>query len=1680
MVFQLKLTVFTLLVGMLICTPQAYTQETPAELAPQKISFNCDEVPLVFCPADFKACPGASTLPSNTGYAVAEPGDIFCDQPLLMFEDSILSTGACPGAVIIQRTWTATDPKRADLTSSCVQIIDLTDTDAPIFLNCPNDTTIAPNSGCMASFTWEPPYVMDFCGRLTLDVTHTNGNKFPLGETDVVFTARDACGNVAQCSFTITVEGECCDLPPIIVCPGDYSGCPGDSIHPKRIGKPRVMPGRPSCATPEVTWRDDTISMGACAGAFTIERTWTARDPHDKSLMVTCIQTITLEDDQVPFLLGCPGTITVDSDEDCKAIVDWIPPRAVDNCDSVLVTSTHMPGDTFEVGTTVVTYVATDACGNTKNCTFEVVVIQKCCNENPIIVCPPDFYDCPGASTDPGVTGYATAMPGGPYCDTPLVRFEETIIDEGPCPNAKVIKRLWIAEDPKDPDLRSTCLQYITLKDTTPPTFTRCPQDTTLSPNTGCEAVVSWDFPLVIDNCGLAGVMRSHEPGDTFPIGNTTVVFTATDNCGNTSTCSFIITVLDDCCNKPPIVICPPDYVGCLKTSTDTSLTGVAIAQKSHPTCDEPLLSFSDDTVQTGPCPGQFLIERTWVAQDPNTPALRAECIQTLSLEDKDNPFFWECPNDTLVLPNLGCKAVVTWIPPVAMDDCGLTSVTSTHVPGDTFDQGNTTIIYTAVDACGNDSTCSFVITVDGNCCDMPPVILCPMDHTGCINSSTDPSVTGQATAMKAKPICDEPVLTYIDDTLSAGPCNGQYHIERIWTATDPNDNTLKASCIQNLILKDETSPLLTNCPTDTAVSPNVDCEAVVTWSMPNATDNCGPITLTSTHSSGDTFQLGITVVTITATDACGNVSTCSFEVIVKDECCTTPPIIDCPADFVACPGTSTDPTISGIATASKGGTYCEAPIVSYSDDTLSTGPCPGQYLIARTWTATDPKDASLTSDCTQQIKLEDLVAPMPQNCPNDITISPNLGCEAIVDWTEPSATDNCSSVTISSNYEPNDTFAIGVTIVIYTFTDACGNASTCGFNIIVLDDCCNKPPIVDCPSNFVGCIFSSLDPMVTGQPTITKGHPSCDEPVLTFNDDTISAGPCNGQFVVERTWTATDPNDGNLSASCTQSLELRDDEAPMLFDCPSDTTVMSNLSCEAIVSWLEPTAVDDCGMVTITSTHSPGDTFEVGITVVTYTATDGCGNFITCSFDVIVDGDIFILDCPNDTIIQNPAFPDGDYVYWTPPVVTECEPNCPDSIPGFIFMGERNGHRYFCSLYSATWEDARRDCAGVGGYLAVMNTASENSYVASKLMGRTAYIGLSDRNVEGQFEWVNGDPLSYTNWAPGQPDDANGIQDHVELAPSGFWNDQYAHVRNEFVCEIPCYDVRQIGGPGNGEFFNCGTTTVTYVANDAGGNSDTCSFEVTVDCSGYKPLCAVAGLNSQENWIESVTLANLYNQSGDNDGYGDYHNLCAEVENASSEELCMEIGYGGATRNVFWKVWIDYNEDQDFEDIGEEVFEGYGNTTLCGHISFPDNMDIRTTMRIGISHGAWPNPCGVILSGEYEDYCIKIESGQALSFDAEKEGIRSEGIIETLETKVVEIFPNPANSRVAIRAKGQLPVQFRIVDTYGQTILINDWRGIKNIEHIDLKDWPPGQYFTILGYQDGSTKTKSFIVTED
>lgn len=155
------------------------------------------------------------------------------------------------------------------------------------------------------------------------------------------------------------------------------------------------------------------------------------------------------------------------------------------------------------------------------------------------------------ASTLPFNTGIASAVDD---CDpSPAITYADMFIP-GICVNGGSIDRTFIATD--NCGNTSTCLQVISVVDNIPPVISNGPVDITVTASgpSPCSMYVSISIPSAMDNCD-PNVLLSNDynftadASDVYPEGSTLVTFIATDECGNTSTHSFMVVV--NC--QPPV-----------------------------------------------------------------------------------------------------------------------------------------------------------------------------------------------------------------------------------------------------------------------------------------------------------------------------------------------------------------------------------------------------------------------------------------------------------------------------------------------------------------------------------------------------------------------------------------------------------------------------------------------------------------------------------------------------------------------------------------------------------------------------------------------------------------------------------------------------------------------------------------------------------------------------------------------------------------------------------------------------------------------------------------------------------------------------------------------------------------------------------------------------------------------
>ena len=216
---------------------------------------------------------------------------------------------------------------------------------------------------------------------------------------------RSACSGNAE-SFTITVYPFRANCPDDVVVSADDGKCTA-TFTP--------TPPTFECSPQTLTWSMSDGSSGTGnIGSYAFETgtttvTYEAED--DQGNTSACSFTVTVTDEEAPVISDCPGDFNVPMDAgECGAVISWTEPTANDNCDGVVaLTRTdgtgYNSGDLFPSGTTTISYLATDAAGNTSTCSFNIVVAPD--DEPPVWICIEDQEVCAPAGSPYTMIGTA-------------------------------------------------------------------------------------------------------------------------------------------------------------------------------------------------------------------------------------------------------------------------------------------------------------------------------------------------------------------------------------------------------------------------------------------------------------------------------------------------------------------------------------------------------------------------------------------------------------------------------------------------------------------------------------------------------------------------------------------------------------------------------------------------------------------------------------------------------------------------------------------------------------------------------------------------------------------------------------------------------------------------------------------------------------------------------------------------------------------------------------------------------------------------------------------------------------------------------------------------------------------------------------------------------------------------
>ena len=664
--------------------------------------------------------------------------------------------------------------------------------------------------------------------------------------------------------------------------PGWGAGGGGGSFNagtsPTNTGGVRAGDGQIviSYTLPLVITQTAGLSSGSTFPIGTTTNTFLVTDPSGNT--ATCSFDVTVTDNEPP-VANCvaPFTLQLDATGNASITPADIDNGSTDNCG---IASLAVSPSTFtcaDVGPNTVTLTVTDVNGNSSTCTTVVTVED---NVAPTAV-------CMDITIDLDADGNATITPAdvdGGSTDACGIASLSIDVDTFDCSDVGPNNVVLTVTDVNGNS--SQCTAIVTVQDVTEPIIA-CPADiVAVAEPDICGITLTYSDPIALDACGVASVVLTSglPSGSVFPVGVSTVEWTATDVNGNSSTCSFTVTVTD---TTPPVAVCQ-DITVPLDATGNATITVADVDGGSFDNCAIDTISIDIDTFDCSDVgPNDVTLTVTDIYGNVSS------CIAVVTIEDVTAPVA-VCQNITVQLDATGTVTInPADLDGGSTDVCGIDTA-AYSVDIDTFDcsnVGDNPVVLTVTDVNGNTATCTAIVTVED--ITEPDVV--------CQDITVELDENGLATI-----VADDVIASNTD---ACGIFNtsidiSEFNCDDIGTpvlvtvfSEDVNGNI--STCTAEVTVVDLLAPVVT-CPADQTVDPGgaSDLYEVPDYLLTGeatAIDNCtDPLVITTQDPApGTLLSEGTYTVTITAEDESGNIGTCTFELTVDSTLGTNDPKFD-------------------------------------------------------------------------------------------------------------------------------------------------------------------------------------------------------------------------------------------------------------------------------------------------------------------------------------------------------------------------------------------------------------------------------------------------------------------------------------------------------------------------------------------------------------------------------------------------------------------------------------------------------------------------------------------------------------------------------------------------------------------------------------------------------------------
>jgi hypothetical protein len=1143
----------------------------------QTITIDDDTDPTASNPAPINGqC--ASDVPAPDVSVVTDEADNCTSDPVVAHVSDVSDGNSCPET--ITRTYSVTD--------DCGNSINVSQT---ITIDDDTDPTADPLPAIDVQCAADVPAVdindvqnaADNCTANPV-VVHvsdvSDGNNCPEVITRT-YSVTDDCGNSINVVQTITIDDDtdptADPLPAIDVqCAADVPA----------VDITDVQNAADNCtANPVVAHVSDVSDGNTCPEVIT--RTYSVTDDCGNSINV--VQTISIDDDTDPTADPLPA-IDVQCAADVPAVDINDVQNAADNCTAnPVVAHVSDVSDGNSCPETITrTYSVTDDCGNSINVSQTITIDD---DTDPVAICKDITVPLDGTGN---------------------VSIVAADIDFNSSDNCGIVSRSIDISDFDCDDLgpnlveltvtdacgnSSTCTSTVTVEDNISPVLT-CPSDR----NEDVDLFDNFTIPdytslaTVSDNCTASPLLSQLPVAGTVVNGVGTIhtiTITATDSEGNSSQCSFDITLVDPFTLS---ITCPGDQTEDLDLNCDFVLPDyTSLASTTGAVSVDQLPAIG--TIVSG---HGTAVEITLIALDGG--GATEQCTFDVNLEDNIAP---TASNPAPI--NVQCASDVP-APDVSVvtdeaDNCSTDPVVA-HV-SDVSD-GNTcpeviTRTYSVTDDCGNSINVVQTITIDD---DTDPTASNPAPiNVQCASDVPAPDVS--VVTDEADNCSTDPVVAHVSDVSDGNSCPET--ITRTYSVTDDCGNSINV--VQTITIDDDTDPTASN-PAPINVQCASDVPAPDVSVVTDEADNCSTDPLVvhvSDVSDGNSCPETITR-TYSVTDDCGNSINVSQTITIDDD--TDPTADPLPAIDVQCAADVPAVDINDVQNAADN---CTAnPVVAHVSDVSDGNSCP--ETITRTYSVTD--DCGNSINVVQTITIDDDTDPTADPLPAiDVQCAADVPAVDINDVQN--AADNCTANPVVAHVsDVSDGNSCPETITrTYSVTDDCGNSINVVQTITIDDD---TDPTAD-PLTAIDVQCTADVPAVDITDVQNAADNCTTNPVVAHVSDVSDGNSC--PETITRTYSVTD--DCGNSINVSQTITIDDDTdptasnpAPINVQCASDVPApdVSVVTDEA----------DNCStdpVVAHVSDVSDGNSCPEVITR-TYSVTDDCGNSINVSQTITIDDD--------------------------------------------------------------------------------------------------------------------------------------------------------------------------------------------------------------------------------------------------------------------------------------------------------------------------------------------------------------------------------------------------------------------------------------------------------------------------